>query len=141
MNDVQARERVQTVIHEATKAVDWAFPEVEVAWQDNDYDPKPEVGYIEPVFSVESTPVQDLGGSDNDRLFVREGVMHINCRIPVTDGNSMKAHILALAMRDLFEGKHFGDLWFWECKATPAGRDGDYILAYANCAFRFQEIK
>lgn len=140
MNDVQARERLQTEIHEAFKKAEWAFPEVEIAWQDSGYEPKAAKGYVEPIFSVETTPVQDLGG-DGDTMYVREGALHINCYIPVTDSNSMKAHILALAMRDLFEGKHFGDLWFWECKATPAGRMGDHIVAYANCAFRFQEIK
>ncbi|WP_061784035.1 hypothetical protein, partial [Streptococcus agalactiae] len=102
--------------------------------------PQPGKADIEVIFSVESTSSQSLGDEGN-RSFIRDGVVHVNVYTPANNGNAFAAHIYAMAVRDIFEGKHFGDLWFWECKASPAGNDGTYNVAYANCAFRFQQIK
>ncbi|AVI05133.1 hypothetical protein [Vibrio phage VP06] len=138
MNDIEAREKVNEVL-----VAGWSEhkDKVDIAFEGGGYKPQPNKPYIEVNFSVESTPSQSLGDEGN-RSFIREGVLHVNVYTPpkMTNG-ALAAHIYALAVRDIFEGKHFGDLWFWECKASPAGNDGTYNVAYANCAFRFQEIK
>ena len=136
MNDVEARKAIQREIHNR-----WTHSDMDVAWQGQVYEPKADRGYIQPFFSVEMTSNQDLGGDVGNRFFQRQGAVHINVYVPITNEDSFKAHTLALELRDMFEGNHIQDLWFWECKATPAGRDGDYMVAYANCAFQFQEIK
>ncbi|AXH68436.1 structural protein [Vibrio phage R01] len=137
MNDVDARKVVNKALKDG-----WTehASTVDISYEGDEYKPSPNKAYIEVNFSVESTPSQSMGDEGN-RTFIREGAVHVNVYVPKNNGNAFAAHIYALAVRDIFEGKHFGELWFWECKASPAGSDGNYNVAYANCAFRFQEIK
>ncbi|AFV81270.1 tail terminator [Vibrio phage vB_VpaS_MAR10] len=139
MRDDKAREVIGEALVAGLKA---AGITIDIAQEGYPYKGAANKPYLEVSFSVESTSSQSLGDAGN-RSFVRDGVFHVNVYTPFTAGSSaMTAHIYALAVRDIFEGKHFDkDLWFWECKASPAGSNGNYNVAYANCAFRFQEIK
>lgn len=83
---------------------------------------------------------QSTLGAPGNRRFRRRASLFAQIFVPV-DRGTKRAHELAQAAREIFEGKTFGNIGFFDCIVRELGVDGKWYQINLEAIFEYDEVR